>query len=301
MEKTQEQKAVLFVDIVDSTKLYDNRGDADAQSIVSDALSLLSDIVVQYFGHVIKTLGDSVMATFDSGDAAVEAALFMQKIFQTNQVSELAPAGAVALRTGFVFGEVVLDQNDVFGNAVNLAARIVAEAKSGQVLTNKETIDSLDEVLIKSSRFIVKKQLKGLQAECEIYEVMSVEDNPNVTTIAGNISQSIASSYELTLKYQEQTIIMGAQLPVIKIGRSAETDLTIVNANISRQHASIEFKSNKYILKDKSVNGTYVSLEDEPMQKVHMDQMTLYKSGKIYFGSPSDEVNAVFFDLKINN
>ncbi|MBU0506527.1 hypothetical protein KJ708_11095, partial [bacterium] len=93
MQSIKDTKAVLFVDIADSSSFYDSLGDQLAKTLMTDAMSMLSDIVMQYNGDVIKTIGDSIMATFDDAQAAAEAALFMQKIFQANQISDLVQAG----------------------------------------------------------------------------------------------------------------------------------------------------------------------------------------------------------------
>ncbi len=299
MEKEHEQKAILFVDIVDSTKFYDSLGDAAAQTLMADAMSMLSDIVMQYSGEVIKTIGDSVMAAFDDADAAAGAAIFMQQIFQTNQISEAVPSGELKITVGLNYGDVVLDQEDVFGNAVIIAARVAAEAKAQQILTTKDTRDLLAEGLIKASRFIVKKELKGLPGEFEIYEILNAEDDANVTTIGTDASvESMSSVSSLVLEYGEKTLEMGKGVSKISIGRSEDNDIIINHGRVSRVHATIELKTGRYVFTDKSANGTFVVQDDEVVHKVHMDHMTLYQSGEIYLGEHGNLETLIKFSHK---
>jgi len=296
MQSIKDTKAVLFVDIADSSSFYDSLGDQLAKTLMTDAMSMLSDIVMQYNGDVIKTIGDSIMATFDDAQAAAEAALFMQKIFQANQISDLVQAGEVILRIGLNFGEMVVDSDDVFGNAVIIASRLADQAKPKQILTSKETRNLLPEALITVSRFILKKQLKGVPHDVEIYELLDAEDDANVTTIASDDISAIAlGECDLNLVYMGQTHHMNHEKVHVRIGRSDENDIVINNANTSRLHATIELKAGKFLLTDKSVNGTYVFFDDGNMQKIHMDSMTLYQKGRILLGSRDDEENAITF------
>ncbi|EKD50251.1 MAG: adenylate/guanylate cyclase [uncultured bacterium] len=295
MEKGHDQKALLFVDIVDSTIYYDTLGDEKAQTLMADAMSTLSDIVMQYGGEVVKTMGDAVMATFDSAEVAAKSALFMQRIFQTNAVSVLAQPGELKVRVGINFGDVVVDKDDVFGNAVIVASRVASIAKPEQILTTRDTRDLLPKELIKASRFILKKQLKGLPEEHEIFEILNAPDDANVTTIDSGGTTSLTEELSLILSHGDQKIKLDQNRTVVSIGRNEENDLVIPSTKVSRHHAKIELKNGRYVFTDKSANGSYIAQEGEPLIKVHVDQTTLYQSGKIYLGGRDDESCLVCF------
>jgi len=125
--------AVLFADVSGSTALYEKLGDRAALAAVESVLNLLKRAVAVQQGRVVKTIGDEVMAVFESADAALQAAVDMQ-----TQVTELPAVGDVCLgiRVGFHAGPVLEERGDVFGDAVNTAARLAGLANGGQIITS---------------------------------------------------------------------------------------------------------------------------------------------------------------------
>ena len=138
--------SILFADICGSTKLYDSLGDARAREIVSTTLNLLTEVINRYQGTVIKTLGDEIMCTFDNAEIATKAACDMQEsLEEANEqgVTEIP----VTIRVGFHYGSCILEDGDVHGDAVNVAARMAAQAKSRQIITTAESAKLLPSVL----------------------------------------------------------------------------------------------------------------------------------------------------------
>jgi adenylate cyclase len=122
----------------ESTRLYDTFGDFKAREMISDCLSLSERTGPGKRGHqVIKTIGDAVMCTFMTPNHAAETARQMHEeiSFDPNMVQ-----ANIHLRIGFHHGEVICEPEDVFGEPVNVAARMVELAKSDQIITNRETI-----------------------------------------------------------------------------------------------------------------------------------------------------------------
>src|SRR5580704_1733099 len=109
--------AILFADVVGSTRLFEVMGDLRARDMVSICLDVMRQATEQHSGTVIKTIGDEVMATFPTADDALNAAAQMQKQIATH--GELRVEGQpVAIRVGCHFGPVVLEARDVFGASV---------------------------------------------------------------------------------------------------------------------------------------------------------------------------------------
>src|SRR5687767_10337706 len=128
MAEQASEAAVLFADVSGSTKLYETAGNAIAHAAVETCISLMKQKTQGAKGRVVKTIGDEVMSAFPSADAAADAAIEMQLA-----ISELPPVGntTLGIRIGFNFGPVVERDGDVFGDAVNLAARLAAVATKG--------------------------------------------------------------------------------------------------------------------------------------------------------------------------
>ena len=164
---------IMFADVCGSTSLYESSGDLQAKQLIDGCVNAMSEITAKHGGTVIKTIGDEVMATFDSADSALQAAAEMSS--ETNRQFH-CPTGPVAIRIGFHTGPVLRDEGDVFGDAVNLAARIASQAKAGQILTTATTVSELSAVSRASTRAIDRTTVRGKRTQVEIHEVVWQED-----------------------------------------------------------------------------------------------------------------------------
>lgn len=132
--------AIMFADVSGSTRLYDDHGNEVAKKIIDTCLGCLQVITETHQGVVIKKIGDELMCRFDNVAAAISAARLSQAEFQSLQVDENIK---LSIRAGIHFGEVIEDENDIFGDAVNVAARMAGIAKSGQIITTQSSVDEL--------------------------------------------------------------------------------------------------------------------------------------------------------------
>jgi len=130
----------MFADVSGSTKLYETIGDDAAHQAIDLCIRTFSALTVQHGGRVVKTIGDEVMAIFPNAEKAGAAARDIQL-----SVSDMAPVGKVRLgvRIGMHQGPLVEKEGDVFGDTVNLAARLTEMASRGQIITSMETVDLL--------------------------------------------------------------------------------------------------------------------------------------------------------------
>ncbi|HEX9782105.1 MAG TPA: adenylate/guanylate cyclase domain-containing protein, partial [Opitutaceae bacterium] len=124
--------AIVFADISGSTRLYESLGDAIARELVAQCLGVMTEYVDKHGGKVIKTIGDEIMCTFPSADQAIEASMGMQEGV-TEDLPELNPntPSTLTIRVGLHFGPAIIEGEDVFGDAVNVAARMAGLAKGG--------------------------------------------------------------------------------------------------------------------------------------------------------------------------
>src|SRR6185369_3792473 len=150
----------MFADVSGSTSLYEKLGDQRALAAIEAVLSELRKSTVLQSGHVVKTIGDEVMAVFPSVDAAMQAACDMQvRVAAIPQ----GDGARLAIRVGFHFGPAIEEKGDYFGDEVNTAARMAGLAKSGQIITSGPTVDALSPLLKASTREIDALQVKGKQ------------------------------------------------------------------------------------------------------------------------------------------
>src|SRR6478609_3133230 len=163
--------AILFADVVGSTRLYELMGDLRARDMVAICIDVMRSATDQHQGTVIKTMGDEVMSTFPSADEALNAAAQMQQ--QISSHAQLKVDGqAVAIRVGCHFGPVVLENRDVFGATVHTANRMTSQAKAGQIVTTAATVDKLSPEWRASCRQIDIATIKGQGNEVALYEVL---------------------------------------------------------------------------------------------------------------------------------
>jgi len=166
---------VLFTDVEGSTALTTRRGDEAAQEILRAQRELVRQQVERHSGHEVKSLGDGFMVAFASARRAVACAVGIQRALEQHNRRQ-PPEQQVRVRIGLNTGEVLQEEADLFGEAVNAAARIAAKAKGGQILVS-ETVRGVmgrvkDVELVDRGRF----RLKGFPERWRLFEVVWQEE-----------------------------------------------------------------------------------------------------------------------------
>jgi len=280
--------AILFADVVGSTRLYEIMGDLRARDMVAICIDVMRGATEQHNGTVIKTMGDEVMSTFPTADDALNAAAQMQQ--QITEHAQLKVDGQpVSIRIGCHFGPVVLENRDVFGATVHTANRMTSQAKAGQVITTAATVERLSPEWRASVRQIDIATLKGQGAEVVLFEVLwATEDITSMIPSIGMAGRS-SSAMHLRLRCQDQEIVLDEQHPNITIGRAEDNTLVVKGNLISRLHARIEISRNKFVLVDQSTNGTFVQGTDGEEAFVRRDSLQIKGEGMIGLGKLPDD------------
>lgn len=271
--------AIMFADIAGSTKLYDTLGDQVARVKVATSIETMSKIISQHHGILIKTIGDEVMCTFNTAEDAGNAAWKMQETFE-EKADVCTDGSPVAVRIGMHFGSAILEDNDVFGDAVNVAARMVAQAKAKQIITTQKTLDKLPISMQGSTRFVDHAPIKGKQEDIDIFEIIWQEEDVThmVTSMA---KKKTTLGARLSLSYNGETLELSKKRPGLIIGRSQNCDLTINEKLASRQHVRIELRREKFFIVDQSTNGTHVLIDGVSEEYLRREEMPLSGNGRI--------------------
>ncbi len=278
---------ILFADIAGSTKLFEKLGDVGARSITSAVLSVLTEITQQHGGRVIKTIGDELMCTFPGPMAGIMSAIDMQRRVHGDLIWQ---RDFLAVRIGLHHGEALLEEGDVYGDAVNTAARMTQMAKREQIVTTLTTIQGMSNSSMIRTRHLGDVRVAGKHNPVEIVDVIWQEDTSNVTMVARAIRLDDApAGAKLTLRYRGQLIELSSLAPPFGLGRDPGSSLVIDNEWVSRNHATIEFRRGYFVLTDRSTNGTYLRLDDDDELRLHRDEVQLRKSGKISLGQSTDK------------
>jgi adenylate cyclase len=275
--------AILFADVVGSTRLYELMGDLRARDMVSICIDVMRSATEQRNGTVIKTMGDEVMASFPTADEALNAAAQMQQQISTH--AQLTVDGQpVAIRIGCHFGPVVLESRDVFGSTVHTANRMTSQAKAGQIITTAATIEHLSPEWRAACRLIDTAPIKGQGNEVQLYEVLWQTEDVTSMVPAIALKGRQANGARLRLRWLDREVLVDERHPSVTIGRAEDNDLVVKGNLISRLHARIELSRNKLVLIDQSTNGTFVQSLGGEESFVRRDSLQLKGEGMIGLG-----------------
>ena len=276
--------AILFADVVGSTRLYERMGDVKARDMVARCIEVMREATEEHHGTVIKTMGDEVMSTFPTADDALDAGTRMQQTIN-NDPELLVNGPPVHIRIGCHFGPVVLENRDVFGGAVHTANRMTSQAKQDQIITTATTVEHLSQRWQANVRQIDLAPVRGRTEEVALFEVLWQPDDatsmlPNLVLPTGK-DKTVS---RLTLTCQNQEVVVNDSKTNATIGRAEDNDLIIKGNLISRLHARIEMNRGKFLLIDQSTNGSFVHTNQGDEHFVRRDSMQLLGEGIIGLG-----------------
>ena len=275
--------AILFADVVGSTRLYELMGDLRARDMVAICIDVMRSATEQRQGTVIKTMGDEVMSTFPSADEALNAAAQMQQ--QISSHAQLKVDGQpVSIRIGCHFGPVMLENRDVFGATGHTANRMTSQAKAGQIITTAATVERLSPEWRASCRQIDIATLKGQGNEVTLYEVLWQSEDVTSMVPAISMNSRPVRLLRLRLRANDRDLVIDEQHTSITIGRAEDNDVVIKGNLISRIHARIEISRNKFVLIDQSTNGTFVQTAAGEESFVRRDSLQIKGEGTIGLG-----------------
>jgi len=274
--------AVMFADIAKSTAIYESLGDQRARTLIGSCLSLLKKVTGKYNGVVIKTIGDELMCTFPKACDAVNAAKEMNQALSLASVVDDPDCRPPNIYVGIHYGPVILEKGDVFGDTVNVAARIAGFKKPRQILISEQTADALPADLRACVKRVDQTTLKGKSGEFNVYEF--IWEAQDVTLILNPAMENLFSRTqptELELIFGDQTIIIGPDKHGVSLGRQTHNDIVINTQYASRSHARIEFRRGKFFLIDQSSNGTYLLSAEGAAVHIRQEEIQLTGSGII--------------------
>lgn len=281
MAREMRNSAVLFADICDSTSLYQKLGDAAARNVVNACLQTMMGIIPRFEGRLVKTIGDAAMCVFPDADKAVLAASEMQSVITSTRPGNY-PA---AVHIGLHYGPILIEEGDVFGDTVNVAAYLAAVATSEQILTTETTRQALAVELGSCVRPIFHTVLKGSKQASVVYQVIWRTDRVDLTDVNDQSHKLIpGDTGSLLVALDEERVRVDQWRTGIVIGRGKECDLVVADRYASRRHLTIRLMRTHFYLIDHSINGTYVSLESGEEVHVLRGELILDGAGEIMLG-----------------
>jgi len=266
---------LLMADVVGSTTLYEKLGDAAARNLVADCLGRLEEQVARHGGRTVKTMGDGILCAFPRAADAAAAACAMADATSTH---------ALAVRIAAHAGEVIEEQGDVFGDAVNTLARIAALATPGELLLSRALFVRLDDVAPWRPRPLPPVPVKGKREPLDLVALLRpVAGTPALrSTVSGG--GALATCRRVALTYGAHEVLVDAE-HAADLGRDPSNTLAVDSAFASRLHARAYLEGDLVLLVDRSSNGTWIVPDGQAPVHLLRRQTALLGCGRIYLGA----------------
>lgn len=243
---------ILFADICGSSPLYSESGNNEALQLIGARLDALAGIVAAHGGTVIRSKGDDVLCTFATANAALTAA---------REMVESSNQPRIQIRVGAHLGEAINARGDIFGDAVNLAARLLEIARPDEIIVSHTVAEDATGDAKSWLRFFSRQQLRGQPEPTELFSVQvpQTQETTAFTVVVPRQPRALANAV-LRLEFQDQEWIC-AEGMTLTIGRSERCDVIVADPHVSREHASVTMRDGKATLTDRSSYGTWVGAE----------------------------------------
>jgi adenylate cyclase len=293
MRDGEIEAAILMADVAGSTSLYRAVGNAVALERISTLLDHLRRAIDATGGEFIHSKGDDVLCLYREPSAACAAVRTM-----------LAMAGDdIAIHAGLTFGPVIRARDDVFGDPVNIAARLAARANPGEALVADSAAVRLHPAERAALRLLGQMNLKGAAEPLLIYRLSGAEWAGETRVVTSRLVSPLprrpsAEPVMVELRHRGVVLIC-KEGESLTIGRSPECDLVIERQWISRNHAVISNQDGKPRLHERSSSGTFLAMGGEREIFIRREEVILVGDGRISPGMSAEEEGAevIAFEL----
>ena len=300
------ERSVLFADLRGSTSLFETLGNAEATSVVTHCVNALARAVQARGGRVVKTLGDGLMALFEQSAQAAQAAARMHDLLDSMVMRGQQPGASpglkrLRLQVALARGEIVEMNGDAFGDAVNVAARLLDHAGDNETLITVEVLQGLPLEHRMRFRSLDRLSLRGRAEPVQVHVLGGrrgvVEQPP---TQFGDMMPTLAEEPDgLRLSWAHAERLFGSQHLPLVVGRSPQAAFCIDDARVSRMHCRIDWHGSSFQLTDLSFNGTCVRFADGEIVSLRRGSCTLHGTGTIGLGGSPMERGTACVDFEV--
>lgn len=298
---------IVFADLFGSTGVFESLGNAKATEVVTRATSWIAQHCTDHGGHVVKLLGDGVLMVFDNSRQAVETVIELQRKYQS--VLSQAPTNAyMPLRVGVARGSVEFVDNDCYGDAVNIAARLSELTNAHQIWVNRDAIE--DGFTLPQERFraLGSIHIRGRAEPCEVFQVEWQENqSTDLMTLQADLDHSgnskinqDALGIQIKLNWLDQQRVFRAYDLPIHIGRSRQVEFVVDDVRVSRKHARIDWRNGSVVLVDVSSYGSWVRFSGGgPDILLRREECVLHGQGELALGAPLNDDTAPIISFSV--
>ena len=198
-EAVTERKlaAILHADVVGYSRLM-GEDETATYNLVAECLDVFAAAISKHQGRVVNYAGDAVLADFTTVTAALTCAVAVQREFQTRN-ENVPDSRKIQFRIGINLGDVIVDHDDIFGDGVNVAARLEGLAKPGGICISESVRDAIGAKLPYDYEFMGKQQVKNIARPVRAYQVILDPEAATKTTQPGKFKSWLIRLYLLGL------------------------------------------------------------------------------------------------------
>ncbi len=286
---------VVFADLTGSTGVFEVLGNVKATRVVTRLTDWIGKVCAAKQGRVVKNLGDGVLMVFARNDDAIEAAIEMQRS-HTERIKTWPENARMRLQVGMARGEVVEQDSDFFGDAVNLASRLSDLSGPEQILGADSVIDQLSANSPVRFRSLGAMDIRGRNEACMVYrvewqnEILSDFFTVPAGLTASPFARTVPEIGVITLVWLDvETSFVSGELPIY-LGRVPEAQFVVSDPRVSRLHAKISWRTGKFHLEDVSSYGIWVRFTgSNAVVALRRQECVLLEEGEVALGAPFED------------
>ena len=297
---------VVFADFTGSTGIFESLGNAKATQAVTRLTKWVGEVCTSKNGQVVKNLGDGVLMVFFQNEAAVDAVIEMQQV-HAERIKKWPDKLKMYLKVGMAHGEVIEQEGDFFGDAVNVASRLSDLAGADQILATDKVIDELPPDTLVRYRSLGVMGLRGRHEACMVYRVeWQNEVSSDFFTVPAELSatpvdNTVRPSSLIALSWLDmQSTFTPADSPVY-LGRDADAQFVVSDPCVSRLHVKITWRAGKFYLEDVSSYGTWVRFAgSDAVIALRRQECVLLGEGEAALGAPFEDFSVPTVSFKFS-
>jgi len=296
---------IVFADLTGSTGIFESLGNARATEVVTHTTRWIADLCRQRGGRLVKFLGDAVLLAFTDNHAAVQAVIDMQRLHRERLASG-AYKSKMKIKIGMARGEVVIQNDDIFGDAVNVASRLSDLCGVDQILVSDQVISQLP---AHSDVRYLNLGAMNIRGKSEPIAVFRLEWLPDTTSEfltqpsdldVGNSSHSRMTG-SIELQWLDSCSTFQASNMPIFLGRGTDAQFVVNDPRVSRLHAKIDLYGDAFVLEDISSYGTWVRFAgSESVIALRRQECVLLDKGEIALGASFDDFSVPTLSYRFN-
>ncbi|MBU8910446.1 MAG: hypothetical protein KOO65_04175, partial [Desulfobacterales bacterium] len=185
-KKSVKKIAVLFTDIIGSTPFFKSQGNLAGRKMLQQHEDIVSKEIIEFGGTVVKNIGDSILAYFANPQEATKVAIQIQKEFSRYNNKQKNEKHKIYVRIGIHFDEGIVEETDIFGNAVNIASKVTDLAGSNEIFISHDVFALVNTLSSLEFKSVEIPDNKKALVESAVYQVLwdnSIDFDPTIMSV----------------------------------------------------------------------------------------------------------------------